>query len=131
MEPLDILKQLYKDNFGIVEDLVELMANRDILHLTATGSSIDSTSRFLNIDTNEIVETNKKFYGFDGWTTDMDLNPFVIYKSLIRAGYWDYETFYHEISTLSPYFNEVMIKLMFDVVCKFSTIEELIDKEWR
>lgn len=130
MEPIELLKQLYKEKFNIDEVLVELMADRDILHLTASGSSIYSISRFLDIDIKEIKKVNKSFYGFEGWEKDLDLNPFNLYQNMRRRGQNDFNIFRGEIALISPYMTEKIAEEVFDVCCKFYTIEKLIEEEW-
>lgn len=130
MEPLEILKQLYKEKFDIDEALVDLMADRDILHLTASGSSSISISRFLNIDLDEVKKVNKDFYGFNGWDIDLDLNPFSIFSTLAKIKVYDYITFQQEILLLSPYFKEGEVEKLYEVCIKFYTIEKLLEEEW-
>lgn len=130
MEPIEILKQIYKEKFNIDEVLVDLMADRDILHLTASGSSNISISKFLDIDIEDIKSVNKDFYGFDGWETDLDLNPIGIYNNMVKMQTYSYEIFYHEISTISPYFDEDTIQKMYEICSKFHTIDKLLEEEW-
>ena len=130
MEAIEALRILYKEQYNIDEVMVELMSDRDILHLTASGTSNKSISTFLNIDADEIARVNKIFYGFDGWIVDLDINPMTVYSNMTKLGYFDYETFRNELDLLSPYYEEDQIKLIFEVCSKFKTIEKLLEEEW-
>lgn len=130
MNSLEALKALYKEKFNIDGPLVDLMSNRDILQLTASGTSFNSVSRFLDIELEEVKLVNRDFFGFDGWDVDLDLNPLAIYTNMTNLHYFTYEVFANEIKTISPYFTDEVLEKMYDVCTKFYTLDKLLEEAW-
>ena len=70
-----VIKQFYLDNFNIPGDLVDLLADSNILTMCVSGSSNESISKLLDIDIESVKQIIKSVFEFDGWEKDLDINP--------------------------------------------------------
>jgi hypothetical protein len=75
------IKDFYTENFKISEEVVDIVADHDILLLCASGLSNISIASFLNVDVEDVASAVEKFYGFRGWISDMKINPYKEYRT--------------------------------------------------
>jgi len=76
----EVVRQFYMESFGIVPELVDLMASNEILLMCVSGSSNSSMSKILNIDEDSISEIILTIFDFSGWKEDLDINPLHVYE---------------------------------------------------
>ena len=127
------IRQFYLDNFGIAVDLVDLLADSDILTMCASGSSNESIAISTDIGINDVKKVLLSIYNFSGWSVDLDINPLGIYEELysttFKSGHNLYKLFSDECLKLKPR-TSIDTKTMFRIcqICK--KIEERIEIEW-
>jgi len=69
------LATLFKENFGVPNDVFAAMCTRAILLLCATGLSNESIALFIQADRKTVDDYVKEVFGFSGWEKDLDFNP--------------------------------------------------------
>jgi len=120
----DVVKEFYKEKFGLGEKLVELNANYTILLMCASGAGNESISKFLDIPIRSIELVLNEVFDFTGWTEDLKINPYKIYRQYFGDKDKCDDVFWTE--------NDRM--LVTDGVYKMCEIMERIDKrledEW-
>lgn len=127
----NIVRQFYMESFGISPDVVDLMASNDILLMCVSGSSTSSISRILDIDEHAVSEIIDTVFSFSGWDSDIEFNPYKIYKEDK-----EYISFVGSIVDLNIEFKinpalEIKdINTMYANCEIYSTIEDKLDKEW-
>jgi hypothetical protein len=133
-EKWDEIKQFYMDNFGISPDLVDLLADNDIITLCASGSSNDSISVSLDIDRSAIDTIILNVFDFTGWKYDLDVNPLNIYNDLAfiknKGGYPLYKDFRDVVSKKDSTIKDIDIKTMFRLCKLYNSISTRLDREW-
>ena len=75
----DKVKEFYKETFGVSDELVELMADKDILSMSVEGSSNESISHILNVDVDSVGEVLHKVLKFRGWQNDLNFSPYQLF----------------------------------------------------
>lgn len=128
------VQEFYKEHFGTDLWLLEMMANRDILLLCASGSSNYTISTFLDVSTDEIELVIKEVFKFPGWELDLPMNPYSIFKSFVNENYEHKRTdiisaFCHELGKYSG-FESIQSEEIFRICEIMENIEERIDNEW-
>ena len=122
MNDWDYIKEFYKEHFGIDNWVVEMMANRDILLLCASGASNKTISNFLDISEGEIELVIKEAFDFIGWEQDLSCNPYKIYQD-------HPEEFRDEVSRLLEV-SPLDVALVASICRSMQEIEERIYNEW-
>ena len=118
----DELLLYYKEHFNLDEEVVNLMADYDIVFLSATGASNESISNILDIDIEVVPEVLARICdGFTGWTTELSVNPYLIYQEAPDSK-WFIED--NRLSGMSE--NDILSAL--NLVRKFTSIEEKINE---
>jgi hypothetical protein len=77
------IKEYYKYTFRIENELVELMADFDIVLLCATGASNKKIAEFFEVDESDVKSILGNRIKFGGWELDLPLNPYNIYTSMV------------------------------------------------
>ena len=121
------VRQFYMNSFGIAPELVDLMASNDILLMCVSGSSNSAISKLLNIDEDAIKEIVSTILNFDGWTTDLDFNPYKIYQE--DPSFISFVGCIAEMN--NPEVTIDMIKVMHLSCIIYSEIEELLENGWK
>lgn len=116
------IQEFYKEHFGTEMWLIEMLANRDILLLCASGASNTSISNFLDIPVDEIELVIKEAFEFPGWNTDLPINP---YKEFLTYGDFD-RTELRSYAKLSG----IDLQEIFNICLTMKDIEERLDNEW-
>jgi len=126
------VRTFYSDNFGLSENLVDLMASSDILLMCVSGSSNDSISRLLNVDEESVTEVVKQVLEFDGWAIDLPLNPYSIFTVLANDGKVLFRPFRDEIVLVfGTLLSEDSIKTMFRICRIYDKIERKLERDWK
>lgn len=76
----ELIKQMYKKNYDMTEDIVDFIAVYDILDECCQGFSRSSIALHLDFDEEYIKETIKDFLFFDGFEHDIMFNPKDLYR---------------------------------------------------
>ena len=129
------IKQFYLDSFGISPDLVDLLADNDILVMCASGSSNKSISAHLDIDIRSIKEIIQSVYSFPGWEEDIEFNPLQIFNELLDSGDYLFGDFKSSVTDQIDNFGLEPIRtgglrIMFRVCKLYESISERLEKEW-
>ena len=122
------------DSFGISPELVDLLADNDILVMCVSGSSNATISRNLDIEIESINTIILTILDFTGWKYDMGINPLSIYNDLAfvnnKGGYPLFKEFDAVITKKDPSIGEKDRKTMFRVCKLYDSISSRLDKEW-
>ena len=128
-----MVKKFYLDNFGIKPDLVELLADNDILTMCASGSSNKSISDMFDIEESDIEEVLLAIFSFAGWKDDLEINPLYIYNALetesFASGLFLFNKFKVWIPAYLDYTQD-QIKTMFRLCKRYTSIANRIEREW-
>jgi len=132
MDTWEVIKDFYESKFGIDGWLVEMYANLDILSLCISGASNPTISRFLEIPEDEILSVLRDTFAFDGWDTDLPINPILIYNSskLSSEHFMDFSRTLREELTKTTVGLKLSVDTLFNMCKTFSEIEERIENEW-
>lgn len=125
MNDWEYIKEFYKQHFGIDNWVVEMMANRDILLLCASGASNRTISTFLDISQDEIELVIKESFDFIGWKEDLPVNPYRLYSNVLGS----FDEFYKEMKN-SNVFELRAIEDVHSICRTMKEIEERIYDEW-
>lgn len=124
--------ELIESTLKIPRKTIELIAVKDILTLCASGVANHKIASVLDLDQFYVKCVLHEFIGFDGWSYDLDLNPYSIYVNLVNSRRAFYTDFKEEISIISPYMNDIqVINNAFDICHKLYDIEQEIEKDWK
>lgn len=127
----EILRNFYKDNFGINPDVVDLVASNDILLMSVSGSSNHSISVMLDVDESVIVDVLRTVLDFDGWGDDLLTNPYYTFSYLCNMGKTLFKDFRNEVvSTFGTTVKDADIQTMFRVCRTYDKISERLEREW-
>jgi hypothetical protein len=99
-----VIRQFYMDTFGISPDLVDLLADKDILTMCVSGASNRSISTALDIEEEDVKKVIQAIFDFNGWEKDLSINPLIL--------------------------NDVLDKGILEMIATYNKISERIDKEW-
>jgi hypothetical protein len=128
------IKQFYVDSFGISPELVDLLADNDIITMCVSGSSNDSISISLDIDRKTIDDITLSILDFTGWKYDMSINPLSIYNDLAfiknKGGYPLFKEFDDVVTKKDPSIGEKDRKTMFRLCKLYDSISSRLDKGW-
>lgn len=125
MNDWEYIKEFYKEHFGIDNWVVEMMANRDVLLLCASGASNKTISTFLDISENEVRLVIEEAFDFTGWAVDLPINPYRLYSNVLG----DFNEFYKEMKN-SNVFELKAIEDVYSLCKTMEEIEERIYNEW-
>lgn len=125
MNLFNYLHNFYIDKLNFTEEEFELLCNISILNLCAEGLSNNSIVRRTNIVGDSVVETIKKYFYFDGWEKDLDLNPLKVYNSSE-----DLDEYVYNISMVSPLM-ELDIIMQSYYICKlYIELDNRLEKKY-
>lgn len=116
------IQEFYKEHFGTDMWLIEMLANRDILLLCASGASNTTISTFLDIPVDEIQLVLKEAFEFAGWDVDLPINP---YKEVQAYGNFDREDL-----CKYPELKDIDQQELYNLCLTMKDIEERLDNEW-
>lgn len=122
-------KQYLHERTGIPSKVFDYMAVRDILHLIASGSGVDTVANFFDIEVETVQEVCSEFLNFSGYPEDLDINPYMIFNQVNYYGR-SINDFIHEVSTLTPYYTVEEIKSFYTICLRFKDIENTLERYW-
>lgn len=130
----ETVKEFYKENFGIDGWVVEVYANLDILTLCVSGSSNESIVKFLEIPIEDVKRVIKETFEFEGWDTDLPINPYKIFESNLGSPQDDLAIKFKEDveSALKPYilFRNLDAIGLYRLCKTLHDLERQIKDEW-
>jgi len=126
----EIIKEFYKETFGISGSLVDYMSIKDILLMCASGSSNESISKYLEINREYIPAILSSVFGFKGWSRDLELNPYSVYNYLLSRKEASVGKFAEEVMSLDESISLKDAKFMFGICRKYRGIEDRLEKKW-
>ena len=87
------LKKFYKTQFNLNGEVLEMLADYDILLLCISGLSNLSISKFLDITVREVRKIIMKNLHFLGWEEDLKWNPYYFYRIFLCCDTIDKDNF--------------------------------------
>lgn len=121
------IKKFYREKFGIEPDLVNLMADFDIMRLCASGSSTVSIAEFLGANPDDVADLLDMRLGFFGWGKDLTFSPLRVYNKLEDK---NLESFRNKVVTAYGYIHNDDITKMYSAAELISRLEQLLDEKW-
>lgn len=129
--------ELIEASTGVSRKIIELIAVKDILTLCASGVANHKIASVLDNNVFYVKSVLHEFIDFEGWSYDLDINPYMIYTNLMTRDYSEgspelFEDFKKEINAISPYMNDwLLIRNAFLISQKLWRIEQDIEREWK
>lgn len=120
------IKNLYKEHFNIDGDLVDLLADYEIMYYCVTGLSNKDISEILDIEEKAIKDVLINRFNFYGWRTNLDYNPIFIYNKVNG----NKVLFYTAIKAIFPEIPKFIINKSFAISKKFTKYEYSIDRKF-
>lgn len=128
------IQEFYKEHFGTDMWLIEMLANRDILLLCASGASNATISTFLDIPVDEIQLVIKEVFKFPGWDVDLPINPYATFIGFRDESYPHKQTDVISVFRINigmhSGFESVQSEELFRICEIMENIEERLDNEW-
>jgi hypothetical protein len=87
------LKKFYKTQFNLNGEILEILADYDVLLLCVSGLSNLTISKFLDITTSEVRKIIMKNLHFLGWEEDLKWNPYYFYRIFLCCDTIDKDNF--------------------------------------
>lgn len=126
-EVWDYVAKLYERNFGVSRKTLDLVAVDPILKMCVEGYSNRRIANSLfRSDVKYVEKSLVEFMDFYGWDYDMDISPWAVYN---RSND-DYNNFYQEMITSSPYVSDSNIKISFYLCRRYKTIRKEIKERY-
>ncbi len=124
--------ELIEASLSVPRRIIELIAVKDILTLSASGVANHKIASVLDLDPFYVKSVLIEFIDFSGWAYDLDLNPYSIFINLISKGYTEFTDFKKELFVISPYMNdEILTRNAFQICRRLYDIEREIEKEYK
>lgn len=115
------IRLFYLQRFDIDPELVDIVADMEILKLCVSGASNDHIADSLELSTVHVSDTIQRYFHFPGWRVDLDINPLSLYRKNS-----DYVQMSRSISNLSP----EEIRICHGVCSIYDELEALINEHW-
>lgn len=123
----DTVKSFYKEKFGITPELIEVASVFDLLKMCASGSNNKSIAKFLDETEMRVAEILDAYFGFMGWSRDLEFSPLKEYKELSSK---NINEFRDKIVTKYGYTDNVFIRQMFNSSEIVEKLERLLNEQW-
>jgi len=124
----ETIKEFYMEKFGTEENLVELMSNYDILLACVSGVSNAKICYHLDISEETLVNVLNEYLSFNGWETDLDVNPYMLYKKSGKS--YSELVFQSQVEDVSKLYSDDEIETMFRICSVFYRLEDTLRNEW-
>ena len=121
--------EFYKTKFGFNEQEVNFIADQDILRACMSGLSIISIANSFKMNDEDVSATIEAYFGFMGFSRDLDINPFMVYNMFRDKGY-SKKSFNREIRFLSKELRNSKVDI-YSCCEKFRRLEEETNKKWK
>jgi hypothetical protein len=122
MNDWEYIKWFYKKVLGVDSNLVDLIADYDILKLCAEGWSNRHISNELELDLETVTSLIGWHFGFSGFENDLGLNTKMMYTGSKLNKYM----FIQQCRTLSPETPEEDFNMAFKINKVFDKIERKV-----
>ena len=116
----DLIKKIYKDNFGIDGNIVDYVAVNDILLQCVSGISNEKICYKLDVEPLYLTKVLFNFLGFRGWARDLDISPWHIYNRSAGSKL----VFEKKIGDLTNLLNDDIIEFAFRVCAIYASIRK-------
>lgn len=120
----EVIKNSYKNNFNIPDDILEYYANFEIIRRCANGYSNSRISYSLNESITYISNVLLDSLEFPGWEVDLDFNPIAVYNRCDD----NYTKYYQDVIMITFITSDRFIALSFILCQKFKEIERKINE---
>jgi len=122
----DKIKKFYVDKLNFSEELVEYLANEELILTCVEGRSNSYLSNKYNASVENIVEMLQKYLGFNGWERDLDFNPFDIFEVSCRL----LDDYGFNLTLISPTITDEQIVSTFFICKVFTELRERMNNEY-
>lgn len=128
----EFIKDFYQVNFNLDDKLVDLMASSDVILMSVSGASNESIAKTLDVDVSVVQEILSTVIDFDGWLTDLSINPYYIFTNdRISKVNDNYSSFLHDVLRSSADTNTSSeIETMYRICSAYYEIQIRIENEW-
>lgn len=117
------IKDLLHVTTKIPKDIVDIIADDEILSLCASGYDIKMISVVLNIDEEEIKQLLQKYFGFDGFESRLPFDPLKYYKS----NYSDAYLYVDAVCSDFPFVDSKDLKTSYYIAKEYIKLKERVD----
>lgn len=126
----DLVANVLAERLKMPRKVLDYIAVKDILTLCASGISDKEIGKFLDTDEAYVSEVIGTYLKTSGWQSNLDINPYMIFKTLLQHGYGSLDMFCKEINILSPVTTLSQIIKMYNIVNSVITIENEMEVFW-
>jgi len=127
-ETWEQVRKYYKEKFGIEPELVDIMADYDIIKLCASGASNKNIAETLNLPGETTVSsTIDGRIGFIGFSADLLFSPLGLYKSLSEK---TFDKFRDKLIMEFGFVDNDGIQRLYDLVTYVENMERVLDEKW-
>lgn len=124
---LDGLLIKFYESIGNDRDLIDFVLNYDILRSAVAGISNSKIATIFDVSETHVKELLERFLGFDGYSRDLDLDIYNLYKRFNG----DFTALATEATLMSSVITADDLKVAFDVCEKFDQLERRLLKKWK
>jgi len=124
----DIL-EFYKEKFGLKESYVNFVADQEILQACLSGLSNISIANAFHMHDEDASATIEAYFGFGGFSRDLDINPYMLYNVFRDRGY-SKKSFNRELRLLSKELTNNKIDI-YSCCEKLKRLEDKIKEIWK
>lgn len=126
----DLFADTLADKLRMPRRVLDYIAVKDILILCASGICDSEIAKFLDTDEPYVREAIGSYLKTSGWQFNLDLNPYMIFKTLVLHGYSSLEDFCKELQVLSPTTTLSESIKMYNIVVSVTNIENEMEIFW-
>ncbi len=87
----ETIQKLYQSKFGTAPEVIDFIAVKDVLRLCCYGFTPQGIAVDLHMDESYVVSILEDYYGFSGWTNDLQADLYSIYRSI--ESFEDFENY--------------------------------------
>jgi hypothetical protein len=124
------IKEFYLERFNIPGELVDILSVSDILLMSVSGACNESIADTLEVDVDFVKEVLTTMYDFEGWNTDLTVNPYRIYSGLRVGVDLNLEEFSRIVGERDETLDENNLRRLFSMCDIYNKLENRIDSEW-
>jgi hypothetical protein len=117
--------EIYKEKFHTNEEIINLIAVKDILKLSVSGLSNATIANHYDFDIEYVQSVLKEFLGFTGWDRDVDFSPLLLYKN--HKALLDFVT---EAKTISATADDLLAIMCYNLCKQFEELERTINDNY-
>lgn len=118
----DYIKYLYKKYYNIPPRIVDLMASEHILEMCTEGTSNEKIAVYHDVPVDYVIEIINQYFSFNGWDTDLDINPSQVYNTIDK----NYNMYVKTVSTVTAMMDLAGVRKSFNICSKLEIIRKEI-----